>query len=313
MRILLGMGTAYLAASLAAFGQTPSPAPRARNANSGQVAETPYLGVGGVDITSDRAKTLKLKEERGVEVTSVDPDGAAAKAGLKEGDVVVEFNGQKVEGWEHLKRLVRETPIHREVKIVIWRNGAPQTLTAMIGGRREGQMEMGSWLTPPPNAWVQPMPPSAPTPPSMPSMPSMPYMFDTPMFRTLMGSSSLGIIGEAVGQEPQLAEFFGVKEGVLVRSVNKESAAEKAGMKAGDVITKVDDTAVSTPQQISSALRAANRKSSVVVTVVRNKKEMTLTVTPDTNGMYRGGLWDPKDNVLLQLFQPVGQQQKDKQ
>jgi serine protease Do len=312
MRIPVGIGTAYLAASLALFGQTPSPLPRTHSANSMQAAETPYLGVGGQDITSDRAKTLKLKEERGVEVTSVDPDGAAAKAGLKEGDVVMEFNGQKVEGWEHLKRLVRETPIHREVKIVIWRNGAPQTLTATIGAHREGQSDMGGWPTQPPSAWVQPMPPSAPTP-SMPSMPSMPPMFDTPMFRTLMGSSSLGIIGEAVGQEPQFAEFFGVKEGVLVRSVNKDSAAEKAGMKAGDVITKVDDTAVSTPQQITSALRAGNRKGSVVVTVVRNKKEMTLTVTPDTNGMYRGGIWDPKDNILLQLFQPAGQQQKDKQ
>jgi serine protease Do len=200
---------------------------------------------------------------------------------------------------------------------VIWRNGGVQTLTATIGGRRDQQTDMGGWATPPPSAWVQPMPPSAPNPPSampsMPNMPNMPYMFDMPSFRTLMGSSSLGIMGEALGQESQLAEFFGVKEGVLVRSVNKDSAAEKAGMKAGDVIVKVEDTAISTPQQISSALRAANRKSSVSVTVIRNKKEMTLTVTPDPNGFYRGGLWDPKDNILLQLFQPAGQPQKDKQ
>jgi serine protease Do len=87
--------------------------------------------------------------------------------------------------------------------------------------------------------------------------PCLDAAFDLPQFRTLMGTSSLGIIGESLGQESQLAEFFGVKEGVLVRSVNKDSAAEKAGMKAGDVIVKVDDTAISTPQQISSALRGA--------------------------------------------------------
>jgi serine protease Do len=266
------------------------------------------LGVGGQDITSDRAKALKLKEERGVEVTSVEPDSAAAKAGLKEGDVVVEFNGQKVEGWEHFRRLVRETPIHREVKIVVWRNGAAQTLTATVGGRKEFQVQLGDGNMMAPPAWVQPMPPSSPTP-TVPAMPSMPP-FDLPQFRTFMGTSSLGIIGESLGQESQLAEFFGVKEGVLVRSVNKDSAAEKAGMKAGDVIVKVEDTAISTPQQISGALRAARTKNSVTVTVVRGKKEMTLTVTPDTGGFYHGGVWDPKDNILLQLFQPARQGQR---
>jgi serine protease Do len=308
MKLLVGMGTVYLAASLAAFGQTPAPAPRARSASGLQTVETPYLGVGGQDITSDRAKALKLKEERGVEVTSVEPDSAAAKAGLKEGDVVVEFNGQKVEGWEHFRRLVRETPIHREVKIVVWRNGAAQTLTATVGGRKEFQVQLGDGNMMAPPAWVQPMPPSSPTP-TVPAMPSMPP-FDLPQFRTFMGTSSLGIIGESLGQESQLAEFFGVKEGVLVRSVNKDSAAEKAGMKAGDVIVKVEDTAISTPQQISGALRAARTKNSVTVTVVRGKKEMTLTVTPDTGGFYHGGVWDPKDNILLQLFQPARQGQR---
>ena len=317
MRMLVSIGTAYLACSLAVFAQTP--APRAHSASGVQAAETPYLGVGGQDIASDRAKTLKLKDERGVEVTSVDPEGGAAKAGLKEGDVVLEFNGQKVEGWEHLKRLVRETPVHREVKIVLWRNDAAQTVTAAIGGHREMPMDWGGLMATPP-AWVQPMTPAPPAPPTMmPPMPSMPPMFDVPAFRTLMGTSSLGIIGEALGQESQLAEFFGVKEGVLVRSVNKDSAAEKAGMKAGDVIVKVEDMPISTPQQIGGALRQARSKNSVSVTVIRSKKEMTLTVTPDAAGMYRGGVWDPKDNILLELFQPggqaqpAGQAQKDKQ
>jgi S1-C subfamily serine protease len=109
------MGTAYLAASLAAFGQTPPP--HAHSARACRRRRRRTWACRRLDITSDRAKALKLKEERGVEVTSVEPDSAAAKAGLKVGDVILEYNGQKVEGWEHLKRLVRETPIHREVKI----------------------------------------------------------------------------------------------------------------------------------------------------------------------------------------------------
>jgi serine protease Do len=264
-----------------------------------ETAETPYLGVSAQDITADRARTLKLKEERGVEVTNVEADSAAEKAGLKTGDVVMEFNGQKVEGWEHLKRLVRETPIHREVKIGIWRNGAVQTLTAAMGARREMQMDFGN------GNMVVPMPPSQPMP-AMPAMPPMPQL-DIPQFRTLMGASSLGIMGEALGQESQLAEFFGVKEGVLVRSVTKGSAAEKAGMKAGDVVTKIDDTAISTPQQISSALRRARSQGTVNVTVIRNKKEMTLGVTLETGNLYRGRLWTPDgvDGTWL-VWQGIG-------
>lgn len=284
MKTLLGIGTACLLVGLgspAVLAQTP--APRVRIATGVQAPETAHLGVGGKDIDSDRAKALGLKEERGVEVTNVEPDSAAAKAGLKEGDVVLEYNGQKVEGWEHLKRLVHETPIHREVKIVVWRNGAPATLTAAMGAGREFQVELGNGMGGN-SPWVQSMPAPAPMPP-------MPQL-DLPQFRTMMSTSSLGIMGEALGQESQLAEFFGVKEGVLVRSVNKNSAAEKAGMKAGDVITKIEDTTISTPQQIAGALRAARNKGTVNVTIVRNKKEMTLSVTPETAGMYRGDLWD---------------------
>ena len=285
MRMLLGIGTLCLAASLvgpAAFGQSTA---RARTVAGVETAESPYLGVSAQDITAERAKTLKLKEERGVEVTSVEADSGAAKAGVKEGDVVLEFNGQKVEGWEHLKRLVHETPIHREVKISVWRNGAVQTLTATIGARREPQIDFGNGAAFFPQVSIQPLVPSQPMPPMPP--------LDIPQFRTMLGTSSLGIMGESLGQESQLAEFFGVKEGVLVRSVTKGSAAEKAGMKAGDVITKIDDTAISAPQQIGSLLRNARGKGTVNVTVVRNKKEMSLSVTLETGSVYRGGLETP--------------------
>jgi serine protease Do len=301
MRMNSGIGIICLAVGLVApgaFGQVPA---RARSASGVQQAETSYLGVGGQDVSPDRAKALKLKEERGAEVTNVYPDSAAAKAGLKEGDVVLEFNGQKVEGWEHLKRLVRETPINREVRINVWRNGAAQTLTATMGGHREMQVDFGNGMVVIPQMSVQPMPPNTP-------MPAMPQL-DLPQFRTMMGNPSLGIMGEALGQESQLAEFFGVKEGVLVRSVNRNSAAEKAGMKAGDVIVKIEDTVISSTPQINSALRAARSKGTVNVTVMRNKKEVVLSVTPETGGVYRGRLGTPGDgaseNMLLQLFEPT--------
>src|SRR5215472_10235941 len=113
-----------LAMVIAAVGLVASPAfsqsTRARIV-AVQSAGTSYLGIGVVNIGADRAKALNLKDQRGAEVTHVDENGPAAKAGIKEGDVVLEYNGTPVEGIEQLVRMVFETPAGRQVKLVIWR------------------------------------------------------------------------------------------------------------------------------------------------------------------------------------------------
>src|SRR5215831_10583357 len=116
--------------------------------------------------------------------------------------------------------------------------------------------------------------------PTVPNMPEMPNM-DMPRFGT-MPSRSLGIFGEPLASEEQLAEFFGVQDGVLVRSVVKGSAAEKAGIKAGDVITKVDDEKVSSSAEITRVLRKDRTKKTITVIVVRNKREMPITVNVES-------------------------------
>src|ERR1700722_4044262 len=90
-------------------------------ASNGRVS---FLGVGIQEINSDRAKQLNLTEEAGVEVTYVEANSPAAAAGLKTGDVVVQYNGQRIEGTEQFTRLVLETPEGREVKLQIFRGGA---------------------------------------------------------------------------------------------------------------------------------------------------------------------------------------------
>ena len=240
-----------------------------------QKASGGYLGIGGLDVSPERAKALNLKEERGVEVSSLAEDGPAAKAGVKQGDVVLEFNGQPVEGTAQFQRLVRETPVGRQVKIAVWRSGAALSLTATVGENRQTTVfgpGDGSWNF------------------SMPEIPAMPNI-DIPQFQMNLQNPMLGIVGEPLGREEQLAEFFGVQEGVLVRSVKKGSAADKAGVKAGDVITKVDDSKVATSAEITRALRGLKSKKTFGVTVVRNKKEMPLTVTMESTGStIRAGL-----------------------
>jgi len=258
-----------------AFAQEHT-APRARTAvvhrSSG------YLGVGVAEIDDERAKTLKLKETRGVEIKSVEPGSPAAKAGLREGDAVLEYNGQPVEGVEQFIRMVGETPTGRKVTMQIIRNGGPQTLVVTIAARTApdwgGAFELQIPEAPEAPFSVAPMPP----PVVIPDMPR-------PMLS--WRNAVIGIEAEALN--PQLADFFGVKDGALVRSVAKNSPAEKAGMKAGDVVTKVNGADVSSAREISSQVRAAGNTRSIPFVVVRNHREMTLDVKPG------GGAWSDEN------------------
>ncbi len=213
-----------------------------------------YLGVGAEDVDSSRAKELKLKEERGVEIRRVDPDSPAEKAGLKEHDVVLEYNGQRVEGMESFVRMVRETPVGRPVKLLISRDGNTQALTATIGRRKTEDYFRGLNIN-------VPMPRIA---------------IDVPRPVIAMRTTRMGVETESLSG--QLAEYFGVKEGVLVRSVEKESPAEKAGLKAGDVIVKADGQRVRQPRDLTEELRFNREKKNLPLEIIRNRKEMTLNL-----------------------------------
>ena len=255
----------------------PGETPRAHTASTRIVVSrsNSYLGVAVVEIVADRAKQLHLKEEHGVEVTCVDEGSPAAKAGLKPGDVVLEYNGERVEGGEQFIRLVRETPPGRAAKLLVWRNGANQILTATIGQRQPGAMAFS------PNDDMLAL-----SPPPMPEIPPMPTIRMPDIPRALMSwrSPVLGIESESLN--PQLAEFFGVKEGVLVRSVIANSTAEKAGFKAGDVIIKADGEKIATPREISGILQSARAKKTVQITVVRHQKEIVLNLTLEENSRW---------------------------
>ncbi len=229
------------------------------------LSQTSYMGVNLADIDSDRARALKLRDVHGVEITRIEDNSPAAKAGLKTGDVVLEYNGQRVEGMEQFGRFVRETPAGREVRLSISRDGNPQTVPVTLAARKNAmpQVFSGTW------------------PGNMHEFQfNMPEInIDLPQVYSMSRTSMLGV--EAESLNPQLAEFFGVKEGVLVRSVVKDSSAEKAGIKAGDVIVKVDQEKVTNASELGGAIRAARSKTTFPVQIVRERREMTLNVTVD--------------------------------
>lgn len=214
-----------------------------------------WLGVVLTDVTAERARELKLPSgDYGVRIESVEDDSPAAQAGLAKGDVILEFDGERVRSGSQLRRLIRETPSGRSVTIQISRNGQTQTLQAQLKQRKPFSMHM----------------------PEMNIQPFGEKNFD---FRLFTPGPRLGISGEDLTQ--QLAGFFGVKagKGVLVREVESGSAAEKAGIKAGDVITRVDNTAVSSPDSLRRALpHEFEGTKKVQITIVRDRHEQTLNV-----------------------------------
>lgn len=255
--------------------QSPQPAqppqpPRARSAGGMSLA-TPYLGVGIMGVDEARARALKMNEARGAEITQITPGGPAEKAGLKVNDVVLEYDGQRVESQDQLQRLVRQTAPGHAVKLGVWRNGAMIAVNVTVELHREPQPAVGvatprgPWGVGGPDFW----PFDAPMP--------MPI----PQIQTVMQSSILGVQCESLGDEQQFAEYFGVKDGLLVKAVAPDSPAARGGIKAGDVIVKIDETHVGTMRELTLALRSilANQKSSYQATVVRNKKEIPLTLS----------------------------------
>ncbi len=259
-----------MAAAWTAAAAQPLDDPYYPHAEPGEGADSTagaaYLGVDLRDVTSDRVAALKLKEERGAEVTMVDQDAPAGKAGLKEHDVILEVNGQRVESVEQLRRMIKEMPPGRTVALNISRDGQPMTLKATLADRRKMMGKM----------WVHPEQPVPPMPP-MPAIPAMPAM-DIPNIEVNVRSySSCGIVIESLS--PQLGEYFGAKngEGVLVRSVDKGSAAEKAGLKAGDIIIRVDKDRIIDRGDWRTAMR--RRSGKVNLGIIRDHREQSVTLS----------------------------------
>src|SRR5277367_2174851 len=252
-----------------------------------------YLGIEMRDLDNDRATALKLKDAAGAEVIYVDHDAPAGKVGLRVHDVILQMNGQQVQGVEQLTRMLHETPAGRSIVLLISRDGQQQTVNVQLGDR--ARIEQDSWsqhvTVPDPDdgsfALVGPT--------------GRGVGGGNSFFGALsLGTPSVGVEVDTLGS--QLADYFGVRDGqgLLVKRVAENSPASTAGFKAGDVITKVNGESMATLNTWLKTLHA-NRGKQVQVTIVRNRKEQVLNLLAG-DAKHKGQLGWP--DVDIQIVRP---------
>jgi S1-C subfamily serine protease len=252
------------------------------------------------DVGDDELAALKLKEARGVEVVNLDHDGPACKAGMQVHDVILQMNGQIIDSEDQLRRMLREMPPGRTVTFVISRDGLAQSLTILVADRKTVGLQ----------AWEQhyTVPDPGPRPPMAYGAGGSGFMSAAPPSATtqqkghrdflwttmILSSSFTGAQLEVMG--PQLAQFFGAEggAGLLVRSVAGNSPAELAGMKAGDVVVRINSIPITSGTDWTKTVHE-NKGRPVPVVVIRDKHEQTLTLTPD--GKKRSSVKPPLPSV----------------
>ena len=228
-----------------------------------------WLGVGVSEVSADKMKTLRLPEERGALLGKIVPDSPAAKAGLKENDVVLEINGQRIEGTEQFRRMIHEIPAGRTANLMVWRDGHSQNIKVTVGKHEAGNMKV---FADGPKSFAFRMP-------SIPAMPDLSGLEHLRSFSMISpGRPLLGIDAETL--EGDFGNYFGAPngEGVLVRGVFANSAAAKAGLKAGDVITSLNGERIRNASELREKLLTSREGKNLKLGVLRNKSELTLSV-----------------------------------
>lgn len=227
-----------------------------------------YLGVSTEDISKENMARYGMREVRGVGVTQVMKDSPAEKAGLKKDDVIVRFEGDSVTSVRKLSRLVSESSPDQVIRLTIIRGGVEQEISVTLskrdfGGLLRGQIHDGVF------SQIEKDFPRI----EMDKLGDGPWVF-------ALGNRRIGVSTQTLTR--QLADYFGVQEGVLITSVSEDSPAAKAGLKAGDVITAIDGEKVSSPGDLTRAL-GKKETGDVSLTVVRDRSTRTVNVTPEKN------------------------------
>lgn len=208
-----------------------------------------WLGVSVQELTPSLREAMKVGNRSGLLITNVVEDSPADEANLKDEDVLLSFDGKTVEKAEEFTELVRNTPPDKKVKVKILRRGEERELEVTIGARKsESAARTFSWSG----------------------------SGRHPEVMVWNNRPRLGVQVQELSKD--LAPYFKVEEksGVLVLSVSKNSPAEKAGLKAGDVITRAGDEKITDADDLITALRDYEEGDKVSIEYVRQGKNATV-------------------------------------
>ena len=241
-----------------------------------------YLGVEVTDVDADKAQALKLKEVRGAVIMLIDHDAPAGQIGLKVNDVVLAINGQNVDGAKQFVRMLHEIPPDRKISLEISRDGNIQTLAVQLVDLKAMEQSIWSRI----GMDVDGISPGVPVPAS-----GIMAGGDAPLppsgFHMSIFTSTLNVGAMVEPLTSQMAEYFGVPGGLMIKQVSKKSEAATAGFKAFDVILKVGSDSINTLADWDRALRS-NQGKPVQVTILRDKKQQTITLQVDSK--HRGAV-----------------------
>jgi serine protease Do len=222
-----------------------------------------YIGASIRDIDSDAAAR---NTESGVVIEDVRPDGPAAAAGLRAGDVVVEFDGERVRSAQQFSRLVQETPPGRATRAIVMRDGKRTELsvTPEAGSGRDFRIDSDRIRD------------------------EIDRAFESARSFRIEPRGARGPLGAQVQElTPELATYFGAKDGVLIAAVNADSPAAHAGLRAGDVITAVNGATVGSSADLQRSIRTGSETQELTLTIVRDKKESSVAVRLDVRTRQR--------------------------
>lgn len=294
LKALLSVAALFML-SASASAQTAPAAPQwpepPAGASSTFFLEGNFLGVRTEEVTRENSSRYGVSgEPRGVGVREVIKGSPAEKAGLREGDVILRFDGEQVSSARKLTRLIEEASPEHAARLTVLRSGSEQQLTATLTRRRPfasvegspltvyglgdnlhlGDLHLGERFGENSELWQLKGDELRERLEEM--------QRKNPQLFTLGSSRRIGVSTSTLGR--QLADFFGVQHGVLVNSVEANSPAEKAGLKAGDVVTEADGKKVEDPDDLLRAL-GEKQEGEVTLTVVRDRNRRTVRVTPE--------------------------------
>ena len=258
-----------------------------------------YLGVLVTDVDNDSMNKLKLKDTRGAMITLIDHD-APAGSSLRVNDVVLEINGQRVEGAEQFSRILREIPAGRTVAIALTRDGAPVAVNVQLVDRKELQ-----------KAWKEIGNRNEGTSSVSPAKTILPGGdAGLPHFHPSLFGSTLKVGAMVEPLTSQMADYLSVPNGVMIKQIARKSEADAAGLKPYDVVIRVGNEPITTMADWDRAIRA-NEGKSVAITILRDRKQQTVTLQVDSKHKgeveYRGLLPDgpePAAAEALALLRP---------